>query len=234
MTRWSVARHSPALPTDSRLARASAALVALGGYSTCHVPFQVIIDNTSDEAATIVKVMFGDRLGLLLDTVEALRDHDLDIVRGLCETEDDKASNVFYVTGLEGGKVTDPQRIEDLRLTVINSMLQYHPESGEKLNEGPNHPKSKEPTKVRITTSDDGQCSRVRVRTPDRAGLLIDIIKTFKDVNVSGDSAEIDTEGLVADDTFLVTYHGGPLDSNMATLVQNALTYYLCGLDQLE
>ena len=74
--------------------------------------FQVIIDNTSDEAATIVKVMFGDRLGLLLDTVEAMGDQDLDIVRALCETEDDKASNVFYVTGLEGGKVTDPQRIE--------------------------------------------------------------------------------------------------------------------------
>ena len=173
------------------------------------------------------QVQFGDRLGLLLDTIEALRDHDLDIVRGLCEAEDEQATNSFYVTGIDGEKVTDPQRIEDMRLTIISNMVEYHPEAGAKFNEGPSHPKSQEPTKIRVRDSEDGKCSLVDISTPDRAGLLIDIVKTFKDINVSVFSAEIDTEGLVAKDTFRVTYHGLPLDKNMSTLVKNALIYYL-------
>lgn len=39
--------------------------------------------------------------------------------------------------------------------------------------------------------------------------------------------AQVDTEGVVAKDTFYVTYHGEPLGSSMTQLVTNALQYYL-------
>ena len=45
--------------------------------------------------------------------------------------------------------------------------------------------------------------------------------------------AQIDTEGKEAIDTFLVSYHGEPLDNNMSLLVTNALHYYL-SLTELE
>ena len=38
---------------------------------------------------------------------------------------------------------------------------------------------------------------------------------------------QVDTEGPVAKDEFYVTYHGEPLNPSMATLVTNALQYYL-------
>lgn len=38
---------------------------------------------------------------------------------------------------------------------------------------------------------------------------------------------QVDTEGVVAKDTFYVTYHGEPLGSSMTQLVTNALQYYL-------
>ena len=39
--------------------------------------------------------------------------------------------------------------------------------------------------------------------------------------------AQVDTEGVVAKDTFYVTYHGEPLGPSMTQLVTNALQYYL-------
>jgi len=45
--------------------------------------------------------------------------------------------------------------------------------------------------------------------------------------------SQIDTEGKEAIDTFLVSYHGEPLDKNMSLLVTNALHYYL-SLTELE
>lgn len=44
---------------------------------------------------------------------------------------------------------------------------------------------------------------------------------------------QVDTEGAMAIDTFLVSYHGEPLNSSMELLVTNALQYYL-SLTELE
>ena len=38
---------------------------------------------------------------------------------------------------------------------------------------------------------------------------------------------QVDTEGPLAKDQFLVSYHGDPLNSSMRMLVTNALQYYL-------
>ena len=38
---------------------------------------------------------------------------------------------------------------------------------------------------------------------------------------------QVDTEGAIAKDQFLVSYHGDPLNSSMRMLVTNALQYYL-------
>ena len=60
------------------------------------------------------------------------------------------------------------------------------------------------------------------------AGLLVDIVRTMKDLSLNVISAEIDTVGPKAFDIIYCTYQGAPLSPSMTELVQNALTYYLC------
>ena len=70
--------------------------------------------------------------------------------------------------------------------------------------------------------------SKVTVTTTDRPGLLVDIVRTMKDLSLNVISAEIDTVGPKAFDIIYCTYQGAPLSPSMTELVQNALTYYLC------
>ena len=69
--------------------------------------------------------------------------------------------------------------------------------------------------------------SRLIVETADRPGLLVDIVRTLKDLSLNVVSAEIDTIGPQASDTVYLTYRGAALNSSMNELVVNALTYYL-------
>ncbi|KAK9804954.1 hypothetical protein WJX73_003269 [Symbiochloris irregularis] len=93
--------------------------------------------------------------------------------------------------------------------------------------------RQKSGTTVIVRDSEQGGFSEMDIVTTDRPGLLTDIVKVLKDINVNVISAEVDTEGPLAKDQFLVSYHGDPLNSSMATLVQNALQYYL-GLAEVE
>lgn len=91
----------------------------------------------------------------------------------------------------------------------------------------PARPLPKIRTKVEISEDPTGSHSELLIETTDRPGLLTSIVGVLKDVSVNVVSAEVDTVGAVAKDTFFVTYHGEPLNGSMCTLVQNSLQYYL-------
>ena len=55
----------------------------------------------------------------------------------------------------------------------------------------------------------------------------VDIVRVLKDCSLNVVSANIDTVGFKAIDTFFVTHRGGALSGPMQELVTNALTYYL-------
>jgi len=78
-----------------------------------------------------------------------------------------------------------------------------------------------------ITVKRDGPRSLLEVETADRPGLLLEILKVVRDISIYVESAEIDTEGLVAKDRFYVTYHGEVLSPSMAEVLTNSLRYYL-------
>ena len=76
---------------------------------------------------------------------------------------------------------------------------------------------------------DDGSArSKITITTTDRPGLLVDIVRTLKDLSLNVVSAEIDTVGPKAFDIVYCTYRGERLNASMEELVVNALTYYLC------
>eukprot|EP00897_Mesotaenium_endlicherianum_P003986 jgi/Mesen1/3615/ME000020S03145 len=109
----------------------SASASAGAGAGEGEVPMPVVnIDQHSDAQATVLELQFGDRLGALLDTMKALKDLGLNVVKGQVTT--DAASGVgrnkFFITRADNGKkVEEPDMLEAIRLTVINNLLQYHP-----------------------------------------------------------------------------------------------------------
>ncbi|PAN16049.1 hypothetical protein PAHAL_3G028900 [Panicum hallii] len=193
----------------------------------------VMIDQESDRDSTIVQLSFGDRLGALLDTMKALKDLGLDVTKGTVTTDSDVTQTKFHIMRF-GRKVEDPDMLERIRLTVINNLLKYHPESSEKLAMGeffgikPPEKKVDIDIATHVVVEDDGpKRSMLYIETADRPGLLLEIIKIITDTNIDVESAEIDTEGLVAKDKFHVSYRGAKLNSSLSQVLINCLRYYL-------
>ena len=213
---------------------------------------KVIIDNLSDPLATILEIEFGDKLGELADTCEAIRNLGLDISRAEI-TESNQ--NRFYVTDHQSSeKITASARLEDLRQTVLTTMCYYHPEAQEFVQQTARNSKPYEvaddaeteyvtptkkkrqivPTRITVTSVSNGTKSKLLIETTDRPGLLSEIVRVLKDLNLNVVQAEIDTIGAAAVDTMLCTYHGKALNDNMEQLVVNTLQYYLGRLDRDE
>jgi len=144
--------------------------------------------------------------------------------------------NIFpsFLHVSSGRKVEDPDMLERIRLTIINNLLQYHPESSEKLAMGEffgiKSPEKKVDIDIatHVVVEDDGpKRSMLYIETADRPGLLLEISKIIADTNIDVESAEIDTEGLVAKDKFHVSYRGAKLNSSLSQVLINCLSYYL-------
>ncbi|OIW12966.1 hypothetical protein TanjilG_15415 [Lupinus angustifolius] len=204
----------------------SASLKSSGNPDTVPMPM-VLIDQDSNFEATIVQLSFGDRLGALIDTMNALKDLGLDVLKGTVSTEGSVKQTKFFITESDTGhKVEDPDMLERIRLTIINNLLKYHPESSEKLAMGEvfgiKAPEKKLDVDIvtRIQVKADGpKRSLLYIETADRPGLLVEIIKVIADVNIHVESAEIETEGLIAKDKFHVSYGGSALNSSMSQIV---------------
>ena len=147
-------------------------------------------------------------------------------------------------------QVVKSARLEEIRVTILQNLLQYHPESVDELAWGDGsgglaaaasnfdelhplgaaaHPGGAPAVRTSVTCVEDpsGSHSELTIVTTDRPGLLTAIVAVLKDISVNVVSAEVDTEGRIARDQFFVTYHGEPLNASMVTLAQNALQYYL-------
>ncbi|KAI3455185.1 hypothetical protein Pfo_011848 [Paulownia fortunei] len=190
---------------------------------------KVIIDQDSDPDATIVEITFGDRLGALLDTMNALKNLGLNVVKANVYLDSSGKHNKFAITKASSGrKVDEPELLEAIRLTIINNLLEYHPESSVQLAMGVAFgvmPPS-EMVDVDIATHihvyDDGpEQSLLYVETADRPGLLVDLVKIITDINIAVKSGEFDTEGLLAKAKFHVSYKGKAISKPLQQVCQS-------------
>ena len=87
----------------------------------------VLIDNPADPLATVVTVSFGNVLGQLLDTCEALRKLGLNINRA--DVTEGSPANRFYITDASTSeKVVKSDMIEQARVGAFpNPTPVYHP-----------------------------------------------------------------------------------------------------------
>ncbi|KAL4566734.1 hypothetical protein LXL04_030857 [Taraxacum kok-saghyz] len=222
---------------STMIPKASATAIEDGSYQeTDVVPTpKVIIDQDSDPDATVVEITFGNRLGALLDTMNALKNLGLNVVKAKVHLDSSGKHNTFSITkSSTGRKVDDPELLEAIRLTIISNLLEYHPESSAQLAMGEafgvEAPKQKLDVDIatRIRISDDGpDRSLLLVETADRPGLLVDLVKIVTDINVAVESGEFDTEGLLAKAKFHVNYKNKALIKPLQQVVANSLRYFL-------
>ncbi|CAJ2661460.1 unnamed protein product [Trifolium pratense] len=195
----------------------------------------VIIDQDSDPDATVVEITFGDRLGALLDTMNALKNLGLNVVKANVYLDSSGKHNKFSITKADTGrKVDDPELLEAIRLTILNNMITYHPESSAQLALGAAFgllpPKEQVDVDIatHLTVSDDGtDRSLLYVETADRPGLLVDLVKIITDINIAVESGEFDTEGLLAKAKFHVNYQGKAIIRPLQLVLVNSLRYFL-------
>ncbi|KAF8106087.1 hypothetical protein N665_0147s0044 [Sinapis alba] len=195
----------------------------------------VIIDQDSDPDATVVEVTFGDRLGALLDTMNALKNLGLNVVKANVYLDSSGKHNKFAITKADSGrKVEDPELLEAIRLTVINNMLEFHPESSSQLAMGaafgvlPPTEQVDVDIATHISIEDDGpDRSLLYIETADRPGLLVELVKIISDISVAVESGEFDTEGLLAKVKFHVSYRNNALIKPLQQVLANSLRYFL-------
>jgi len=219
-----------------RVPRATSPAAVEDGSNTDTDPIpKVIIDQDSDPDATIVEVTLGDRLGDLVDTMSALKNLGLNVVKASVCLDSTGKHNKFSITkSSTGRKIDDPELLEAVRLTIINNMIQYHPESSSQLamgaTFGPEAPAEQVDVDIatHIDIYDDGpERSLLVVEAADRPGLLVDLVKAISDTNVTVQSGEFDTEGLLAKAKFHVSYRGKAVSKALQQVLSNSLRYFL-------
>ena len=123
------------------------------------------------------------------------------------------------------------ERLEEIRAVIINNMLTYHPESRDSLAAGRRPSSGAEkvlgtrvqsliPTTISIKSDASGARSALKLLTTDRPGLLVDVVKVLKDCSLNVVSANINTKGLAAEDTFFITYQGKALNAHMVRMLE--------------
>jgi len=85
-------------------------------------PTQIRFDNSTSETNTIISVFAYDRIGLLYDISKILFDLKLDLQVAKVSTHLDQVVDVFYVTDLNGQKITEPTRLYTLRHSLLRAI----------------------------------------------------------------------------------------------------------------
>ncbi len=90
--------------------------------NTFRVHPEVSIDNTLSNRFTVVEVSGLDRPGLLYDLTRTLSRLDLNIGSAHIATFGEKAADVFYVTDLNGAKITLPGQQDSIRSSILEDI----------------------------------------------------------------------------------------------------------------
>ena len=84
-----------------------------------HVPARVVIDNRASNAQTVIEVNGRDRPGFLHDVTAAISEQGVSISSAHVSTYGVRAVDVFYVKDMFGLKITNEQKLGQLRQAVL-------------------------------------------------------------------------------------------------------------------
>lgn len=85
-------------------------------------PPKVVIDNRASDFMTVVEVHAPDRLGVLYEITATLAECGLDIQVAKIATYGDDVVDVFYLRGLDGQKVVDPDHLAEIERALLHRL----------------------------------------------------------------------------------------------------------------
>jgi [protein-PII] uridylyltransferase len=91
-----------------------------GRASAFAIASSVTVDNEASQHATVVEASGRDRLGLVEALARVISDSDLSIQSAHVDNHGERAVDAFYVVTSEGRKLTDRERLADLRRRLMD------------------------------------------------------------------------------------------------------------------
>jgi [protein-PII] uridylyltransferase len=98
--------------------------VALEGQ---HIPTRVSLDNQLSPTRTVIEVETEDRIGLLFSISQTLAELGVDLSTAKICTERGAAIDSFYVSELDGGKITAPERLKAIERGLRHAIQLLQP-----------------------------------------------------------------------------------------------------------
>jgi len=89
------------------------------GMKVPEYPPEIVFDDESSEAATVIEVYANDRVGLLYDITRTISELGLSVDYAKISTRADQVADAFYVRDSEGRKVTDPGKLEKIETALV-------------------------------------------------------------------------------------------------------------------
>jgi [protein-PII] uridylyltransferase len=86
------------------------------------VPVEVFLDDRASPRHTVVEVFAKDRPGLLYSLARALHELRLSIVLSKINTEGTRVADVFYVSELDGSKITPGARYKEIEQRLLGAI----------------------------------------------------------------------------------------------------------------
>jgi [protein-PII] uridylyltransferase len=80
------------------------------------------VDNQSSDFFTLIEVFTDDRIGLLYRITHTLFMLGIDIRIAKIATKADQVADVFYVLDLEGQKVLEEAKVEEIREVLLQEL----------------------------------------------------------------------------------------------------------------
>ncbi|MBM81909.1 MAG: glutamine synthetase adenylyltransferase [Planctomycetaceae bacterium] len=98
--------------------RVAAALRAAPDLASAVYPIEITIDNEASPYTTALRIDSQDSSGFLYELSNALTMSEIDVLRLTALSIGNRVFDTLYVTDRQGEKITDPQRLQELRFTV--------------------------------------------------------------------------------------------------------------------
>jgi [protein-PII] uridylyltransferase len=88
-------------------------------------PARVVVDNSASDKHTVIEIHTQDELGVLYEATAALAELNLDVHFAKASTFGDRAVDVFYVSDLAGGKITEEGYLKEIEKNILFRLSRF-------------------------------------------------------------------------------------------------------------
>ena len=89
---------------------------------------KVIVDNDCSQQYTVIDVFAMDTQGLLFTLAQTIHEHGLNVHLARIATSVDQVVDVFYVSDLDGAKITESTRLYLIRQRLLGVPVRNRPQ----------------------------------------------------------------------------------------------------------